>query len=83
MPIKKLISNQMVKVWDMYSDVPSGIPPYQFTFITHQCGNYAIEGDCYNREHSWPQSWFIRLQDLYPIYFMYIQQYGKVNEKKK
>lgn len=23
-----------------------------------QCGNYKQEGDCYNREHSWPKSWF-------------------------
>ena len=26
--------------------------------IKDQCGNYNGEGDCYNREHSWPQSWF-------------------------
>jgi endonuclease I len=46
------------KVWDMYSDVPGGTPAYEFTFISDQCGNYAQEGDCYNREHSWPKSWF-------------------------
>ena len=23
-----------------------------------QCGNYKQEGDCYNREHSWPKSWW-------------------------
>ena len=23
-----------------------------------ECGNYAKEGDCYNREHLWPKSWF-------------------------
>lgn len=46
------------KVWDMYSDIPGGTPPYEFTFVTKQCGSYSIEGDCYNREHSWPQSWF-------------------------
>jgi len=45
-------------VWDMYSDVPSGTPAYEFTFGTDQCGNYGGEGDCYNREHSWPKSWF-------------------------
>ena len=28
------------KVWDIYSDIPSGTPPYQFTFITSQCGIY-------------------------------------------
>ena len=46
------------KVWDMYSDVPGGTPPYQFTFFSDQCGNYNSEGDCYNREHSFPRSWF-------------------------
>lgn len=39
------------KVWDMYS-------AYNWTFTTNQCGNYNSEGDCYNREHSWPKSWF-------------------------
>jgi len=23
-----------------------------------QCGNYKKEGDCFNREHIWPKSWF-------------------------
>lgn len=25
---------------------------------TDQCGNIRGEGDCYNREHSWPKSWW-------------------------
>ena len=45
-------------VWDMYSDVPGGTPPYVYYFNTNQCGVYHTEGDCYNREHSWPKSWF-------------------------
>jgi len=45
------------KVWDIYSDVPNGTPPYQYNFITDQCGNYSGEGSCYNREHLWAQSW--------------------------
>lgn len=45
-------------VWDMYSDVPDGTPAYVFYLGSDQCGNYSGEGDCYNREHSWPQSWF-------------------------
>ena len=44
------------KVWDMYSDVPNGTPPYQYNF-SDNCGNYSSEGDCYNREHMWAQSW--------------------------
>ena len=70
------------KVWDMYSDVPSGTPPYQFTFVTDQCGNYAVEGDCYNREHSWPQSWFNSVtgpvSDLFHVY----PTDGKVNGER-
>lgn len=46
------------KVWDMYSDRPNSTPAYEYTFGTNQCGNYSGEGSCYNREHSWPRSWF-------------------------
>ena len=46
-------------VWDMYSDIPGGTPPYIYNFTSEdQCGNYGGEGDCFNREHSWPKSWF-------------------------
>ena len=45
-------------VWDMYSDRPNGNPPYTYNLGQDQCGSYNGEGDCYNREHSWPQSWF-------------------------
>ena len=44
-------------VWDMYSDGAS----YSYSYYSKtgdQCGNYDSEGDCYNREHSWPKSWF-------------------------
>lgn len=51
-------ANTATIVWDMYSDNPAGAEPYTFTFITNQCGTYNSEGDCYNREHSFPQSWF-------------------------
>ncbi|MBK8614526.1 MAG: endonuclease [Flavobacteriales bacterium] len=60
------------KVWDIYSDNPSGAEPYLFTFGTDQCGQYSDEGDCYNREHSFPQSWFNStvptVSDLFHIY---------------
>jgi len=46
-------------VWDMYSDIPGGTPPYVYHYNSgDECGNYGSEGDCYNREHSWPKSWF-------------------------
>ena len=30
----------------------------QFTYSTNQCGTYSGVGDCYNREHSVPNSWW-------------------------
>ena len=36
---------------DRYSDT-------QFTYQTDQCGTYNSLGDCYNREHSVPNSWW-------------------------
>lgn len=60
------------KVWDMYSDNPVGTPPYVFTFSSDQCGSYNSEADCYNREHTWPQSWFNSAtapsSDLFHVY---------------
>ncbi|MBU6157900.1 MAG: endonuclease [Bacteroidetes bacterium] len=45
-------------VWDIYSDNPNGEEPYTFTFDKNRCGQYAKEGDCFNREHLFPVSWF-------------------------
>ncbi len=51
-------------IWDVYTDLPTGSIYYngtneiQFAYGSDQCGNYSNEGDCYNREHSFPQSWF-------------------------
>jgi len=53
-------------VWDMYSDIPAGTPVYSYSFITNQCGNYSGEGSCYNREHSFPNSWFGG--EVFPMY---------------
>lgn len=47
------------KIWCMYSDIP-GNPPYEYTFDDDQCGAGGVseEGQCYNREHSFPRSWY-------------------------
>ncbi|WP_302291633.1 HNH endonuclease signature motif containing protein [Barnesiella intestinihominis] len=54
------------KVWDMYSNVTN------YTFGTDQCGSYGVEGDCYNREHSVPKSWFNKqspmVSDIWHVY---------------
>ena len=43
-------------VWDIYSDNPGGADPYSYDF-GDTCGQYGEEGDCFNREHTWPQDW--------------------------
>ena len=74
------------KVWDMYSDVPGGSPPYEFTFSSNQCGiggDYNSEADCYNREHSWPKSWFGgEKPPMYTDLFHLVPTDGYVNNKR-
>ena len=41
------------KIWDMYSDNTNYVPGG-----SAQGANYSGEGDSYNREHSFPASWF-------------------------
>ena len=45
-------------ILDIYSENPFGSDSYSFAKITNQCGSYNGEGVCYNREHSFPKSWF-------------------------
>ena len=40
------------KIWDVYSNATSYLP------LLGRAGNFKKEGDCYNREHSFPKSWF-------------------------
>ncbi len=66
---------------DMYSENPSGTDPYNYSSTSQQCGSYSNEGDCYNREHLIPQSYF----DSYAIDpmkndpFFVVPSDGKVN----
>lgn len=49
------------KVWDIYSTTLHQTPPYEFPFgaAYQDAGSGgSVEGDKYNREHSFPQSWF-------------------------
>jgi len=45
-------------VLDMYSENPTGADPYVYQHGVKKCGSYSSEGDCYNREHIIPQSFF-------------------------
>lgn len=61
------------KVWDMYSDATD------FIFEKDQCGNYSSEGDCYNREHSVPKSWFNNASPMYSDAWHIYPTDGKIN----
>lgn len=61
------------KVWDMYSDVTN------YTFGTDQCGSYGVEGDCYNREHSVPKSWFSERSPMKSDVWHVYPTDGKIN----
>ena len=62
-------------IWDMYSTS-------KYTPGSDQCGSYSSIGDCYNREHSFPKSWFDdqspMVTDAYHIY----PTDGKVNGQR-
>lgn len=62
-------------IWDMYSTS-------KYKYKTDQCGTYSVIGDCYNREHSFPKSWFNdaspMVSDAYHIY----PTDGKVNGQR-
>lgn len=45
-------------ILDIYSEKPTASESYTYTKVTNQCGSYSGEGGCYNREHSFPKSWF-------------------------
>ena len=45
-------------VLDIYSENPNGSDPYTYRHGIKKCGSYKNEGDCYNREHIVPQSFF-------------------------
>jgi endonuclease I len=60
-------------LWDVYSTNINGKEtPYTFVVPGNQCGVYHVEGDCYNREHSFPQSWFASLSPMVSdMHFIY------------
>ena len=66
---------------DMYSENPSGTDPYNYTSTSQQCGSYTSEGDCYNREHLIPQSYFdgYAVDPMKNDPFFVVPSDGKVN----
>jgi endonuclease I len=63
------------KIWDMYSNC-------NFTYSSNQCGNYAKECDCYNREHSLPKSWFNDASPMYTDLVHIVPTDGYVNGRR-
>ena len=60
------------KIWDMYGG-------FQFDF-GDKAGTYKKEGDCYNREHSIPKSWWNTVKDeRYCDIIHLVPTDGKVN----
>lgn len=51
-------SSNLTYIPDIYSD-SCWVPDKQIQPDANgECGTYKKEGDCFNREHSWPKSWF-------------------------
>ena len=75
-------------IWDIYAFDGSENPdpdeqPYTYTVLMNQCGNYRQEGDCYNREHSFPKSWWGRAKDtMYSDLFHIYPTDGYVNNMR-
>ncbi len=69
-------------IWDMYSDNPNGAEPYVYSPGDDQCGNYSGEGDCFNREHSVPKSWFNDAAPMYTDMVHLVPTDGYVNNQR-
>ena len=63
------------KVWDMYSTCT-------WTPGQKKCGSYKNVCDCYNREHSIPQSWFNEKSPMKSDAFHVYPTDGKVNGQR-
>ncbi len=60
------------QVLDIYSTC-------DWTYSSDQCGNYSNICDCYNREHTIPQSWFNKQSPMVSDAFHIYPTDGKVN----
>lgn len=76
-------------IWDIYTDDNNPSVPETYSFIYgsqsnggNQCGNYSQEGDCYNREHTTPQSWFGSASPMYSDVQLLLPTDGYVNGRK-
>lgn len=63
-------------IWDMYATTKYNPGPGD------RCGNYSSIGDCYNREHSFPKSWFNDAAPMVTDAFHVYPTDGKVNGQR-
>ena len=66
-------------VLDIYSENPTETDPYVYQFGVKKCGNYKIEGDCYNKEHIFPQGYFNKASPMVSDIHHIVPTDGKVN----
>ena len=70
-------------VYDMYSIRADESADYYFQHVSgDQCGTYSGESDCYNREHSLPQSWFNENSPMKADLFHVYPTDGYVNNRR-
>lgn len=67
---------------DVYSEKPLGADSYEYMTTSQQCGSYAAEGNCYNREHTVPQSVWSSEYPMYSDAHFVIPSDGYVNGKR-
>jgi endonuclease I len=67
---------------DIYSEKPTGNDSYEYTSTTEQCGSYSTEGDCYNREHLYPQGFFNEASPMKNDAHFVVPSDGKVNGQR-
>ncbi len=63
------------KFWDMYSTK-------HWNTTGERCGDYKYVGDCINREHSFPKSWFNDASPMYSDAYHIYPTDGKVNGQR-
>lgn len=69
-------------ILDIYSEKPAGPDAYSYTPGTNQCGNYNAEGQCYNREHVFPQGFFNEGAPMKNDYLHVLPTDGSVNGRR-
>jgi endonuclease I len=66
---------------DIYTEIPTAADSYSYSTTSQQCGSdgYNGEGDCYNREHTLPQSVWSSAYPMYSDAHFVLPTDGKVN----